>query len=193
MNSLTHLANLTSTSSRIRETLACDGGLERLVHLMRDFCLSPPPPDDLSVVFGLSPLTTPPTPPAPMLNPSIFDKHAAFRFCQALRCLFNVGVCGSELIRTRVVQAGTLDVIGCVLESWLLLKRFAVRPSESASGVSREANERRLHRRQEEIGQMQRGQTTELARLLASRRQSTDVVDAMVEVCGRSTMNHSSL
>ena len=42
LNSFTHLTQLTSTSPRICET---DGGLERLVRILRDFCMSPPPPE----------------------------------------------------------------------------------------------------------------------------------------------------
>lgn len=35
INSLTHLSYLTSTSPRIREILVLDGGLERLVHILK--------------------------------------------------------------------------------------------------------------------------------------------------------------
>ncbi|KIJ30482.1 hypothetical protein M422DRAFT_109023, partial [Sphaerobolus stellatus SS14] len=86
-NTLTHLTTLSSTSPRIREILVMDGGLERLVRILHDFCSNPPPPE-------------PPT-------------HLA------LQCLVNIGVRGSELIRARVVQAGALDVVGCILEAWL--------------------------------------------------------------------------
>ncbi|KAH8110356.1 hypothetical protein DFH11DRAFT_782796 [Phellopilus nigrolimitatus] len=42
LNSLTYLS---STSPHIREIITCDVSLERLVRLLRDFCLSPPPPE----------------------------------------------------------------------------------------------------------------------------------------------------
>ena len=72
---------------------------------------------------------------------------------------------GSESIRSRVVQAGTLDVVGCVLEAWLASKGFAVGPSTSASGVPRETREQRLLKRQ-----LQREQAQELARLLTRQQ-----------------------
>lgn len=167
MNSLTHLTYLTATSPRIREILTCDGGLERLVHLLRDFCFSPPPPENPSAIFGLSPPTLPRPPPVPTLNPKSFDRHAAYRFSLAFQSIVNVGVRGSEPIRSRVVQAGTLEVVGCVLEAWLASKGFAVGPSASASGIPRESREQRQQRRQQQLEQRQREQAQELTRLLA--------------------------
>jgi hypothetical protein len=41
-NVLTHLTYLTSTSPRIREIMVTDGGLEHLVRMLHDFCLSTP-------------------------------------------------------------------------------------------------------------------------------------------------------
>ena len=38
-----------------RPILTCDGGLEKLVQLLRDFCLCPPPPESPSIMFGPSP------------------------------------------------------------------------------------------------------------------------------------------
>ncbi len=43
---------------------------------------------------------------------------------QKLLDLRNIGVWGSEPIRSRVVQAGALDVVGCILEAWLASKGF---------------------------------------------------------------------
>lgn len=170
LNSLTHLVYLTSTSPRIREILTCDGGLERLVRLLRDFCLSPPPPENPAFIYGLSPQGIPRAPPVPTLNPKNFDRHAAYRFSQAFQCVVNIGVRGSEPIRARVVQAGTLDVVGCVLEAWLAAKGFAVGPAASASGAPRESREQRHQRRQLQLEQRQREQAQELARLLALER-----------------------
>lgn len=82
-----------------------------------------------------------------VLNPASFDKHAAYRFSLAFQCVVNIGVRGSEDIRSRVVQAGTLEVVGCVLEAWLAGKGFAVGPSSSATGMPRETREQRMERR----------------------------------------------
>ena len=43
----------------------------------------------------------------------------------ALQCIVNISIHVSKLIRSRVVQAGTLN-IGCILESLLTSKGFAI-------------------------------------------------------------------
>ena len=122
----THLTYLTSTSPRIREILTYDGGLERLVRLLKDFCYSPPPPENPSAIFGLSPPGLPRPAPVPVLNPKVFDRRAAYRFSLAFQRVVNISVRDSEPIRSRVVQAGTLGVVGFILEAWLASKVFAV-------------------------------------------------------------------
>lgn len=178
LSSLSHLTYLTSTSPRIRDILTCDGGLERLVRLIRDFCFSPPPPENPTAIYGLSPAAYSRPPPVPTLNPKSFDRQAQYRFSLAFQCVANIGVRGSEPIRSRVVQSGALEVVGCVLEAWLASKGFAVGPSASASGMPRETREQRTMRRQLQQEQRQREQALELARLLALERQlmNADVV-----------------
>ncbi|KAF9230393.1 hypothetical protein BU15DRAFT_91118 [Melanogaster broomeanus] len=165
-NSLHHLTYLTSTSPRIREIMTTDGGLERLVRMLHDFCMCPPPPENPNIMYGLSPPNTRPPKLVPTLNPANFDKHAAYRFSLAFQCVVNIGVRGSEPIRTRVVQAGTLDVVGCILEAWLANKGFAVGPSSSATGLPRETREQRLARRKGLAEQRQRDGAVELTRAL---------------------------
>ncbi|KZP15046.1 hypothetical protein FIBSPDRAFT_959179 [Athelia psychrophila] len=201
-NSLTHLTYLTSTSPRIREIMTLDGGLERLVRLLHAFCLSPPPPDNPAVLYGLSP----PSPPhasssassavyssgargaglgvgggsrGAVLNPASFDKHAAYRFSLAFQCVVNIGVRGSEDIRSRVVQAGTLEVVGCVLEAWLAGKGFAVGPSSSATGLPRETREQRMERRRRVEETKVREEANELSRAL--QRQIAAEQDGQIE------------
>ncbi|KAF5379739.1 hypothetical protein D9615_005833 [Tricholomella constricta] len=164
LNSLTHLTYLTSTSPRIREIMTMDGGLERLVRILHDFCICPPPPDNGAVLYGLIPPSVHPPRPLPTLNPPAFDKQAAYRFSLAFQCVVNIGVRGSEPIRSRVVQAGTLDVVGCILEAWLANKGFAVGPSASATGLPRETREQRQARRDAHLAQRQREQAAELDR-----------------------------
>ena len=161
-NSLTHLTYLTSTSPRIREIMTMDGGLGRLVRILHDFCICPPPPENPALIYGLSPPNARPPRLVPTLNPHSFDKHAAYRFSLAFQCVVNIGVRGSEPIRSRVVQAGTLDVVGCILEAWLANKGFAVGPSSSATGMPRETREQRLAGRQAQRNR----EATELARAL---------------------------
>ncbi|KAF8885468.1 hypothetical protein BD779DRAFT_1471594 [Infundibulicybe gibba] len=165
-NSLTHLTYLTSTSPRIREIMTMDGGLERLVRILHDFCICPPPPDNPAILYGLSPPNARPPKLVPTLNPQSFDKHAAYRFSLAFQCVVNIGVRGSEPIRSRVVQAGTLDVVGCVLEAWLANKGFAVGPSSSATGMPRETREQRQARRNAQAEQRQKAEASALSRAL---------------------------
>ncbi|OSC97825.1 hypothetical protein PYCCODRAFT_1454691 [Trametes coccinea BRFM310] len=165
-NSLTHLVYLTSTSPRIREIMTMDGGLERLVRILHDFCISPPPPDNPAIFYGLSPPGSHPPKPVPTLLPKSWDKHAAYRFSLAFQCIVNIGVRGSESIRSRVVQAGTLDVVGCILEAWLASKGFPVGPNVGANGMPRETREQRLARRQAQLESRQREQAAAIARAL---------------------------
>lgn len=168
-NSLTHLTYLTSTSPRIREIMTMDGGLERLVRILYEFCMCPPPPENPAVLYGLMPPNARPPKLTPVLNPPTFDKHAAYRFSLAFQCIVNIGVRGSEPIRSRVVQAGTLDVVGCILEAWLANKGFAVGPSAGASIVHRESKEQRYQRKLE---QRQKEDATHLQRALQRQLQA---------------------
>ncbi|KAH8101050.1 hypothetical protein DFH11DRAFT_1795058 [Phellopilus nigrolimitatus] len=112
LNSLTHLTYLTSASPRIWEILTSDGGLQRLLRLLRDFCLSlPPPSENPSAIYGLLPPYSPRS------------------------LVVSIGLRGSVHIRSRVVQAGTLEVVGCGLEAWLASKGFAVGPSASRAAL----------------------------------------------------------
>ena len=86
LNSLTHLTYLTSTSPRICEILTCDGGLKRLVRLLRDFCLSPPPPESPALIFGLSPIGLPQPQLVPALSPKVFDRHTVYCFSHLSMC-----------------------------------------------------------------------------------------------------------
>jgi hypothetical protein len=146
-----------------------DGGLERLVQILRDFCLHPPPPDNPTLMYGLSPAPLRPPRRPPVLNPNPFDKHAAYRFSLAFQSIVNIGVRGSEEIRARVVQAGTLDVVGCILEAWLAGKGFQLGPSASSSSHPRETREQRSARRTAQAEARNRLHLAELERAL--RRQ----------------------
>jgi hypothetical protein len=146
--------------------MTMDGGLERLVRILHEFCICPPPPENPALLYGLLPPNSRPPKPVPTLNPQSYDKHASYRFSLAFQCVVNIGVRGSEPIRSRVAQAGTLDVVGCVLEAWLANKGFAVGPSSSATGMPRETREQRLARRQAQQEQRQREEAAELARAL---------------------------
>jgi len=70
-----------------------------------------------------------------------------------------------------VVQAGTLDVVGCILEAWLANKGFAVGPSSSATGMPRETREQRQQRRIAQMEQRQREEAAHLQRALQRQLQ----------------------
>lgn len=164
--SLHHLTYLTSTSARIREIMTMDGAIERLMRILYDYCLCPPPPENPGYIYGLSPPNSRPTKLVPTINPASYDKHAAYRFSLALQSIVNIGIRGSEPIRSRIVQAGALEVVGCILESWLAHKGFAIGPNSSASGLPRESREHRLARRAALQEQRQREEATQLHRAL---------------------------
>jgi hypothetical protein len=84
VNSLTHLAYLTSTSPRIREILCLDGGLERLVRIL----------------FQTS---------------NRADRLTLWKWTLAFQSIVNVGVRGSEQIRTKVVDAGVIPFVLTIL------------------------------------------------------------------------------
>ena len=151
--------------------MTMDGGLERLVKILHDFCICPPPPENAAILYGLLPPNARPPKLTPTLHPQPYDKQAAYRFSLAFQCVVNIGVRGSEPIRSRVVQAGTLDVVGCVLEAWLANKGFAIGPSSSATGLPRETREQRQARRDAHMQQRQREQAAQLARQLEQMQQ----------------------
>jgi hypothetical protein len=78
---------MTSTSPRIREILAADGGLERLVKILAT-CQHT-------------------------------DKHSLWKWSLAFQCVVNVGVRGTETIRSRVVEAGAVHVVLAILENFM--------------------------------------------------------------------------
>ena len=143
-----------------------DGGLERLVRILHEFCMCPPPPQNEAILYGLSAPSAHPPKLVPTLNPKSYDRQAAARFSLAFQSVVNIGVRGSEQIRGRVVQAGTLEVVGCILEAWLAGKGFAVGPSTTPGGMQRETREQRLARRAAQAELKQREQAAALARAL---------------------------
>lgn len=96
-NSLNHLTFLTSSSARVRETLCVDGGLERLVAILKE-CRNHS--DN---------------------NPSL----VAWKWTLALQCLMFLGTRGSEKVRKRVVEAGSIPIIATILDNYLQINGTA--------------------------------------------------------------------
>lgn len=87
INSLNHLAYLTTSSARIRDILTIDGGVERLVCLLK---------------AGRSK-----------------DMMDMWKWNLAFQCVVNIGVRGSEPVRTRVVEADMVPVIATILDNYI--------------------------------------------------------------------------
>ena len=137
-----------------------DGGLDWLFGILHDFCISPPPPENPAIFYGLAPPGSHPNKPVPTLPPKSYDKHAAYRFSLAFQCIVNIGVRGSEPIRSRVVQAGTLEVVGCILEAWLASRGFAIGPTLTTNGMPRETKEQPQAGHHQQVELRQREQAT---------------------------------
>lgn len=87
INSLNHLAYLTTSSARIRDILTVDGGIERLVCILKE---------------GRSQ-----------------DLMEMWKWSLAFQCVVNIGVRGSENVRTRVVEADMVPVIATILDNYI--------------------------------------------------------------------------
>lgn len=109
INSLNHLAYLTTSSARIRDILTVDGGIERLVCLLK---------------AGRSK-----------------DPMDMWKWNLAFQCVVNVGVRGSENVRTRVVEADLIPVIATILDNYIKVIDRCREKAEEAM----HAQELRLH------------------------------------------------
>ena len=89
INSLNHLAYLTTSSARIRDILTVDGGVERLVCILKE---------------GRS-----------------RDEMHMWKWNLAFQCVVNIGVRGTEPVRTRVVEADMVPVIATILHDYILV------------------------------------------------------------------------
>ncbi|KAI5296034.1 hypothetical protein KEM52_006005 [Ascosphaera acerosa] len=87
VNSLNNLAYLTTSSSRIRDILCVDGGIEQLVTILKQGRKK-------------GPLET-------------------WKWNLAFQCVVNIGVRGSEHVRTRVVEADIVPVLITLLSNYL--------------------------------------------------------------------------
>ncbi|KAF2279980.1 uncharacterized protein EI97DRAFT_106637 [Westerdykella ornata] len=87
INSLNHLAYLTTSSARIRDILTVDGGIERLVCILKEGRTK--------------------------------DMMEMWKWNLAFQCIFNIGVRGSESVRTRVVEADIVPVIATILDNYI--------------------------------------------------------------------------
>lgn len=98
VNSLNHLTYLTSSAGRVRETLCGDGGLERLIEILKS-----------------------------CQDHESLSKEArtliAWKWTLAFQCLVFLGTRGTEQVRKRVVEAGVIPVISTVLDNFLIVMK----------------------------------------------------------------------
>lgn len=114
LNSLTYISHI--SCQHLRTSIR--SGLGSFVFSFHNFCLSCHRHQrNPSAIFGLSPPGFPRSNFLPALNSKSFDRHAAYRFLLVFQCIVKIGIHGSEPIRSRAVQAGTLEVVRCVLEA----------------------------------------------------------------------------
>jgi hypothetical protein len=111
INSLNHLAYLTTSSARIRDILTVDGGVERLVCILKE---------------GRSK-----------------DMMDMWKWNLAFQCVINIGVRGSETVRTRVVEADLVPVIATILDNYIKVVDRCREKAEEAKAKA--LQEQRLH------------------------------------------------
>ena len=104
INSLNHLAYLTTSSARIRDILTVDGGVERLVCILKE---------------GRSK-----------------DEMHMWKWNLAFQCIVNIGVRGSENVRTRVVEADMVPVIATILHDYILVIEKEKQKAEAETAKS---------------------------------------------------------
>ncbi|KAL8785514.1 MAG: hypothetical protein Q9213_003340 [Squamulea squamosa] len=126
INSLNHLAYLTTSSARIRDILTVDGGVERLVCILKQ---------------GRSQ-----------------EMMEMWKWNLAFQCVVNIGVRGSESVRTRVVEADMVPVIATILDNYIKVVDMY------REQVEADSRRRDLQLQQREQQEQQRQSTTVLPR-----------------------------
>jgi hypothetical protein len=115
INSLNHLAYLTTSSARIRDILTVDGGIERLVCILKQ---------------GRSK-----------------DMMDMWKWNLAFQCVVNIGVRGTEAVRTRVVEADMVPVIATILDNYIKVTEKCREKAEEAK--QKQIQEHHRHRSHE--------------------------------------------
>lgn len=114
INSLNHLAYLTTSSARIRDILTVDGGIERLVCILKQ---------------GRSK-----------------DMMGMWKWNLAFQCVVNIGVRGTENVRTRVVEADMVPIIATILDNYIKVIDKCREKAEEANQKHLHDNSHRRHR-----------------------------------------------
>lgn len=119
INSLNHLTYLTSNSAKVRETVANDGALDRLVAILHDCHLSLM--DCLQFGIKDNDLNLDVTlPNAERIRQQKKLALCSWKWTLAFQCLVLTGTRGTEAIRRKVVSSGIIPVLATVLDNYLL-------------------------------------------------------------------------
>ncbi|KAK5779272.1 MYND-type zinc finger protein MUB1 PWA37_004141 [Arxiozyma heterogenica] len=119
INSLNHLTYLTSNSAKVRETVANDGALDRLVSILRDCHLSLM--DCLQFGIKDNDLHLDVTlPNAERIRQQKKLALCSWKWTLAFQCLVLTGTRGTEATRRKVVSSGIISVLATVLDNYLL-------------------------------------------------------------------------
>lgn len=114
INSLNHLTYLTSNSGKVRETIANDGALERLVSILHG-CHIP-----LFELLELDLKHVSKHKRAQMIWKQKKLAMCAWKWTLAFQCLVLTGTRGTEQIRKKVVLSGVIPVLATVLDNYLI-------------------------------------------------------------------------
>ncbi|QLL30567.1 hypothetical protein HG536_0A03850 [Torulaspora globosa] len=114
INSLNHLTYLTSNSGKVRETLANDGALERLVAILQG-CYIP-----LFELLGLDLKHVSKHKRAQSIWRQKKLAMCAWKWTLAFQCLVLTGTRGTEQIRKKVVLSGVVPVLATVVDNYLI-------------------------------------------------------------------------
>lgn len=113
INSLNHLAYLTTSSARIRDILTVDGGIERLICILKQ---------------GRSK-----------------DMMDMWKWNLAFQCVVNIGVRGTEGVRTRVVEADMVPVIATILDNYIKVTEKLREKEEKKKRLQDHSHRTRTH------------------------------------------------
>lgn len=117
VNSLNHLTYLVSSSAKVRETLANDGGIERLVAILHE-CQSRKFASLDALYVSEQKLLT------------------AWKWTLAFQCIVLIGTRGTEKIRQKVVCAGMLPVIATIFDNYQCLRENAFAAGQQVAAGS---------------------------------------------------------
>ncbi|KAG9258320.1 MYND domain protein [Emericellopsis atlantica] len=153
INSLNHLAYLTTSSARIREILTVDGGIERLVCILKE---------------GRS--------------KEVMD---LWKWNLAFQCVVNIGVRGTEKVRTRVVEADMVPVIATILDNYIKVVEKCREKADEAKQKHIKEHHQRQQKQAKVMSSTPRATATEDER--PSHRQSPLSIDVSASLAGPST------